>query len=181
MSAIGWTSIQAALAAWITASTGVSTVLWAFQAGPQTPRPFVSLELQEVDQPGLDWTVKDFDESRGPGREIRRRARGQRVAQLRLQFFADAGSGGLGAMSLGSDAIAALPLYADDIDAAGAGVGKVGTLQSIEGRRGTILEPRAVVPIALHVSSEVERFESYIARAEVTLNDVRTLWVPEAP
>jgi hypothetical protein len=178
MSAIGWTSIQAALAAWITASTGIPTVLWSFQAGPQTPRPFVSLELQEIAQPGSDWSVRDFDAGRAPGQEIRRRVQGQRQAQLRLQFFAEAAQGGLGAMSAATDAMAALPLYVDDIDAAGAGAGTIGTIQGLEGRRGSILETRAVTSLVLHVATEVERFETYIERARVTLNDTITVVVP---
>jgi hypothetical protein len=182
MAAIGWTSIQAALAAWISSSTDVpaENVLWAFQAGPQTPRPFVSLEVLEVASPGIDWTIKDYDGTRQPGQEIRRRAHGQRVVQLRIQCFGQEGSN-LDALSTLTDAIAAIPFAVDDLDAAGAGVGDIGRIQLLEGKRGSILEPRAVIQLQLHVSSEVERFETFVERVEVTINNLVTVWVPPLP
>ena len=115
--------------------------------------------------------VVDTAETERQGQELTVSARGMRTAVLVLQAFGAPGIGE-GATPILVDVVAALALHEYALDQAGIGVGEVGPVQLIEGRRGGILEPRARVEVVIHFGSELEAFETYIARTIITVTTI---------
>lgn len=189
MSAIAWTAIENALHAWLCAATGLAatSVIWADQGGPQPAAPYIALKITDTRAVGREWLVRDDAPDPVQGAELRVRARGHRTARLEMQCFGALKSARAAAILL-EDALAALPLHTADIDAAGCGLGQSTPVQMLEGRRGSLLEPRAICELALHVGSEMEARTSYIERAQVCVAPLGgdpdpdlEVWVPDPP
>jgi hypothetical protein len=171
--AIAWTTVENALHAWIVAATGLAATSVTGNGGPRPPMPYIVMQLAGPRPIGHDWRVYDDAPDPQPGAELRVRAQGHRMARLQLQCFAGEDSGNEAVRVL-SDAISALSLHVHDLDVAGIGIGDVAPIQLIEGRRGGILDPRAVCEIELHLGSEVEGRETYIERLQLVATEHTT-------
>lgn len=173
MSAIGWAAIENALNRWAVAGSGLAAaaVIWSYPkgGGPRPTPPYLALSFASVRSVGHDWTDREIVAEPEEGREIRLVHRGPRVATLSLQLFADEATGETGAMSRLHDTLAALDVHVDTLDAAGIGIGDIGPVQLVAGRVNTLLEPRAVAEVELHLESELERYATYIERIEASL------------
>jgi hypothetical protein len=155
---VDWTAIEDALAAWALAGSGlpVGSVIWAYQGGPRPQPPYLALSLTDVRQIGHDWADRE-DEPGG----IKLLHRGPRMATLDLQLF-----GGVHPVAQLADTLSALGPFADELDHAGIGIGDTAPVQLVAGRVNTLLEPRAVASVELHLFSELESYAEYIARVE---------------
>ena len=127
------------------------------------------------------------------GIEITRRARGVRVVNFRLQCFG-ADKSGTQPVEILTDIVATLPLYVYQLDLAGVGMSSLGVadvengVKMVEGRRGGVLEPRAVLEMSAYVGSEAVGTIGRIDRVQVTpiavLEDgdqvsLPPVWIPE--
>lgn len=198
MSAIAWTTIQPAIQAWIASAAGVAAdhVFFVDLGGPQPTRPYVAARITDVAGAGQDWRIyADAPAPVTPGQELVVKAQGPRTARLDLQYFAAPpdpalGGGGPSPLAALTDVVTSIPLNAYTLDQAGIGIGTPGPVQLIEGKRGSILEPRAVVSIPLHLAAELQSFDTYIQYVQVTATaqkpdgtalDTVTEWTPSAP
>lgn len=129
------------------------------------------------------------------GREIKRTAAGIREINVQMQAFGQDDSGTQPVEAL-TDVIASLPLYAYDLDLAGVGMSSIGVsdveqaIKSVEGKRGGILEPRAILVVSAYVSSEVVGYIGRVDRVQVSLHptlengdedSLEPFWVPSPP
>lgn len=171
MDAIGWDSIELALWTWVQQSSGFDDqhVIWGYTAGPRPAEPYIELEITEVDTVGgFDWRVKsDAPNPQTPGQEVHVYTRGHRTAVLQMQCFGANGSGNAPLRVL-SNVMAQLPLQTYAIDRAGAGIGKVEKILGASSKRSSLLLPRALTKVHLHVASEVEWYTTFVERAQVT-------------
>lgn len=189
MAAIAWITIENAIHAWLVAATGLAAgqVIWSLpeEGAPRPERPYITVLINEIDQFGHDWLVKDAAPDPEEGAEIRVRARGQRTARIHLRCFGVDGSGSDAAKIL-VDAIAGLPLSTYDLDLAGVGIADTEAVQAVPGRRGGILEPQATTAVNIHLASEVEARLPEVAHIQIRINEesigeVGELWVPDPP
>jgi hypothetical protein len=189
VSSLAWDTIQAAIAKWVTAASGL-TAIWTFPgvAGVAAVRPappYITMQLDVVLPVGHDWrTVRDADNPQ-PGAELDIIWQGHRTSRLELQCFSVEGAGNAPLRTL-VDVIDALSLHIDDLDAAGVGIGEIGPARLLSGRSGGILEPRSVVELSLHFASEVVGQTTYVERmnitaTEPTIGEVANFWVPDPP
>lgn len=101
------------------------------------------------------------------GEEIIHRSQGFREVVVHLDCFVGEGQG-YNATRILSNVIAAVQLNVYDLDQAGVGVSDLGQAFSqggvvlVEGHRGGILEPRAMVDITFYMASNLEGFETRI-------------------
>lgn len=108
------------------------------------------------------------------GQEIKRTAKGIRECTLEMQCFGPEGSVYV-ASSVLVDVVAALTLYTQPLNIAGVGMSDVGvaTLASgvklLEGRRGSILEPRAISQMSFYVNSAMSDFATFIESVQVAI------------
>lgn len=113
------------------------------------------------------------------GKELIRRAQGMRQVAVQIQCFA-AENSGMQAMQIMTDLAASLQLYLYDLDQAGFGVADLnaaffdGGVKLVEGRVGSILEPRAVWTITGWVASEMDGFESFVEKASIHFTETTT-------
>lgn len=165
MPAVGWTAIEDALHAWAVAGTALAatSVIWTYQGGPRPAPPYLALQLTDVRPVG--WASREEEDA---GEEIKLIHRLPHTATLELQLFADKSTNPVARLH---DAIAALdiPDHIDALDAAGVGIGESGPIRLVAGRVNTLLEPRAVGEVTLHIESVVESFVDYIARVTGTI------------
>jgi hypothetical protein len=174
---IPWDTIRPAIQKWIAEASGrgVSHVIWADDGGDQPELPYISLSLPITTPHGTDWRIYDPAPEDPPlaGQELRVRSQGMRTATLTVQCFAVRGSVNA-ASSMLEDVVASIPLFADAIDAAGAGIGDVGAVKAVAGSRSGVLEPRAILEITLQLGSEAESRETYIETAHGTVRESTT-------
>lgn len=187
MSAIAWDTVENAIHAALVAASGLAAtaVVWEYQKGHVAARPYISIKLDELDKAGQDWRVVDDAPDAVAGAELRIRRRGLRTARVELQCFAPEGSA-MTALRVLTDTISALVVQEYALDLAGVGVGDTTAVQLVEGRRGGILEPRALAAIGIHLASEVESRETYVERMNITLTEVDAgevadFWIPDPP
>lgn len=187
MSAIAWTAVENALFNWVVAASGLAAakVIWSDEGGPRPDAPYIALSLDEVLSVGQDWRVYDDAPDPVAGAELRVRTRGQRTAELQIQYFAALKSGRDALRKL-TDVVAALPLHEYAIDVAGCGIAGADAVQVVRGNRGATLEPRAVTTISLHLAAELEARETYVERTQITItetstDDEREVWIPDPP
>lgn len=175
MSAIPWATIRPAIQQWIVAASGLTAdkVIFADDGGDAPELPYIKLSLPITTPHGTDWRIYDDAPDPAPGAELRVRSQGMRTSSLTIQSFYASG-GKNAAMQILEDVVASIPLYADSIDAAGAGIGMVGAIKAADGSRSGILEPRAIVEIELQLASEVEGRETYVETAHGTVNETTT-------
>lgn len=189
MSAIAWATVENAIHSWVRQSSGLAEgqVIWSDRGGPRPVTPYIAMRIDDVMPVGHDWRVYDDAPVPAPGEELRMRARGHRTASLGFQCFSTDGGGHLATQIL-VDVVAGIAVHLYSLDQAGVGVGEYGSVRYLEGRRGDILEPRAISEVSLHLSSEVEGRETYIERANITVTaenpagvelDEVNFWIPE--
>lgn len=173
MAAIGWTEIQAALAAWLLASTDlpVGSVIWTYPGTTDDPgqRPlplYAALTLSDVRSVAQAAVTRTNEDER-----IRQRHSVPTRATLEVQLFADRASGEQGAVARLHDAFAALdlPEHIDALDEAGIGISSVSRIQLVAGRVNKLLEPRAIGAVELHLESVVESYVNFIARITASM------------
>lgn len=108
------------------------------------------------------------------GQELVARAQGVREVVMHADCYAPEGSG-IQAVQILTDVQAALQVYATALDAAGVGIsdfgeaGAQGGVKFVSGRRGTILEPRAMFDLSFYVSSEITGAETIISGVSANL------------
>lgn len=172
MPAIAWTAVEKALQAWVVAATGLdaANVIWAFEKGARPEPPYISLMIDSARSIGTDRVSYEDHPDPEPEGELLVTARGDRRAMLQLQCFAIEGSGNA-ALQLLTDAIAGLPLHWYALDQAGVGIGDTEEIRLLEGRRGGILEPRAITEVVLLLGSEVEGRETFVETIELAVEE----------
>lgn len=190
MSAIDWTTIQNALRAWVQAGSALDNVIWSYHGGPRPSAPYIAMSISSVATVGRDWVVYEEAEAPAENATLKRTARGMRTATLSLQCFGTDAQGDT-ASPLLADVIAHLELWAYDLDLAGVGLGSIGPIRLLEGRRGSILEPRALVEVELHLASEVFDYINDIGYVQLTshvmeqdgVTEVESTeqWIPTEP
>lgn len=120
-------------------------------------------------------TISSMSKTLPAGKELERRAQGFRELTVHLECFAVEGAG-VDAIRIMSNVIAGLQLYAYDLDQAGAGVSDFGqaspqgAIQHLEGRRGSILEPRAMCDVTFYLASELIGYQTIIESVSGTMN-----------
>jgi len=108
------------------------------------------------------------------GQEIQRTAKGIRVCTLEMQCFAPEGST-YQAMQILTDVQGSLALYTQPLNIAGVGMSDVGvatttsSVKILEGRRGSILEPRAICNMSFFVDSAMSDFTTFIQTVSVAI------------
>jgi hypothetical protein len=122
------------------------------------------------------------------GQEIIRRAQGFREMILHFECIARDG-GGYDAMRIMSNVMASLQLHLYDLDQSGVGVSDMGQgfsqggVQSLEGRRGGILEPRSMVDVTIYLASDLTGLETIIesVNANIVLDSEGDIPLPPIP
>jgi hypothetical protein len=108
------------------------------------------------------------------GREIARTAQGFREITVHLECIALDGKG-YDAVRLMSNVVAAIQLNLYDLDQAGVGVSDLGSafsqggVQHLEGRRGGLLEPRAMFDFVFYAASNLTGFETIIETIDASI------------
>ncbi len=151
MSAIGWTAIEGAIAAWCLSGSGLpeGQVIWSYQGGPRPTPPYLALSLTDIRRGGQSTVTREFPTDPEPGSEIRRLHRNSQMATLSLQLFADGATGETGAVARLHDTLESIDIHVNALDTAGIGIGDIGAVTLVAGRVNTLLEPRAIVPLEL--------------------------------
>lgn len=172
MPAMVWSTIEAAIHAWVVAGTGLSAsaVLWAQQAAPEGAAAYATIRPMALQRIGQDWI--DVTDAAVPaaGAEIKHNARGVRVLTLVVTVYKGGHRGTTSPLARAEGFVAAarLPLRREALNAAGVGVGSFGPVQSIDGVVGlTTFEPRAMVEARLNLASEVSELGTYIESCEI--------------
>lgn len=181
---MNWVTIEAALHAWITAASGLSTVVWSGQKSPRPTSAWISLQLLSVREVGADWVDVLDAAVPAPGAEIEHRARGMRECTLSVQCFG--GAAGVNSATARLEAVrsaARLPTRQAALTAAGVGLSSFGPVQSIGGMLGSsVFEPRATLQIVFYATSEVVELGTFIEFVEVeSLDSGESIYVPENP
>lgn len=169
------TDWERALRDWVVLSTGLADakVYWSRDGGARGPAPFVTISVFSLVPQGPGWvTVRDNPDSTGDdGQEIEHVAKTVATGVLRVQCFAVDPEGVAGAALTLRRCVARLPLPAsqDVLDVAGVAVTGFAAIQTTDGLvRTTIIEPRAVLDVAIRVVAEASEFGTYIASADVS-------------
>jgi hypothetical protein len=153
-----------------------------FQLAPTFYQSMTAGHVTVADAGSGTNTIVGQAESTRQGTELVRAQMGHRQVTLRIQVFAADGSG-LAALAACENVKGSADLHAEDVDAAGAGIGTIGDATLVPGHRGGILEPRALMTIGLHVASQLEDFVTYIERLQIgsTALGIPPAWVPGPP
>src|SRR6185312_15668994 len=162
MSAIDWPTIMSAIRAWVLGGSGLSdtSVYWKYGKVARQPAPFIELGIIEIEQPAHDYITKEYIPGNPNGSQLKRTAKGLRICTLEMQCFAPEGST-FQASQILTDVQAALSLYTQPLNIAGVGMSDVGvatttsSVKILEGRRGSILEPRAICEMSFFTNSEL--------------------------
>jgi hypothetical protein len=107
------------------------------------------------------------------GQELKRTAKGIREVTLELQCFAPEGSD-ITAITLLADVVESIPLNVQPLTEAGIGVTDIGTtfngggVKFVEGKRGSIVEPRAVCEVTLYLATELHDYLGVIDSVQIT-------------
>jgi hypothetical protein len=131
-----------------------------------TPNPITVIDLTTTGTGTI--TLSATADTVRAGQELVIRARGIREVVLHVDCFAPEGTG-IQAAQILADVQASMQLYVSDLDAAGVGVSDFGEafaqggVKFLEGRRGSILEPRAMFDLTFYVSSEITGFDTIVS------------------
>ncbi len=169
------TGVQAALHAWVVASTGLdaSKVIWAAQEGGRPTGAYVSMRFMAIRPIGVDVVARIDHSADTPapaaGSEIERKVCGTRELVLSLQCFGGAAVGDVAPVSRLARVVAAahLPSRRAAFRAARIGFLGAGPIQSLDGVLGHSFEPRAVLDVRLSVVAEASEFGTYIESVEL--------------
>lgn len=119
-------------------------------------------------------TFSDTEDTVAVGSDVKRTASGLREVTLTLQCFADTGKG-IQAMSILTTVVSSIALNVDALNDAGVGVTDVGVaylaggVRQLEGRRGSILEPRALCDLTVYMESELVDYIGSIGLIEMAV------------
>lgn len=152
------TTVEAALAAWVRAATGLAdgVVRWGEQDVSRA-RPMITLRIISVRQLGQDWIQTVTNPTPSAGAEVVMTARGNREAVVSIQAFAEDAVGANSARAYLERvrSAAMLPVRRAALAAAGIGIGSLSTVQSMGGPLGSSLfEPRATLEARVFLTSE---------------------------
>ncbi len=171
---IAWTTVQAAIHAWVVSSSGLSAgnVIWSDQPGPRPSSPYIVMAvtgLIRIGQDAKNVTAVPFPT---PGAEININLRGTRVLVLGLQCFDGSPVGAASGVGILEDVRTKqrLPTTHGLLSAAGVNVTRCGDIGALtSGSLGAArFEPRALMEVRINLSSEVTELATYIEVAEVT-------------
>lgn len=124
-------------------------------------------------------TLVPSDDTVRYGKEIQRTAIGQRECTIEMQAFGPEGSVYV-AQQLLTNVLASLSLYADALDQAGVGITDLGVayinggVRLLEGKRGSILEPRAICEASFFTNVSATDFITFVETAQIAVK-------PQAP
>jgi hypothetical protein len=174
--AIDWDTIMSAIRAWIVGATGLpdNQVYWKYGKMARQPSPSIELCITDVEPIAHDYITKDFIPGNPNGSQLKRTAKGIRECTLEMQCFAPEGSVHQASKVL-SNATGALALYTQPLNIAGVGMSDLGVatmtsgVKILEGRRGSILEPRAISQMSFYVNSAMSDFTTYIETVQVAI------------
>lgn len=178
------------LAATFVETGGITAI---YGSNPQTPIVPSTAGSGTLSLNSTDETVK-------AGAEILKTAQGMREVTVRIQVFGASGSGSNpnnnDALRIITNIVSSLPLYVDMLDAAGIGLTEIGVtdIQSaakqLDGRVGSLLEPRAVFDLVIYVGSTMTATEERVDRVSVTAQattdsgstvEIGPIWAPSPP
>lgn len=131
-----------------------------------TPNPVTVIDLTSTGSGAI--TLSATEDTVRAGQELLARAQGVREVVMHADCYAPEGSG-IESVQILTDVLASLQLYTTTLDAAGVGVTDFGEAFSqggvrfVEGRRGTILEPRAMFDTTFYVASELTLPETIVS------------------
>lgn len=137
-----------------------------------TPNPVTVIDLTSAGTGTI--TISATADTLRAGQEILVRAEGIREVTLHLDCYAPEGSG-IQAMQILTDVETSLQIHLAALDAAGVGISDFGEavtkggVKFVSGRRGTILEPRAMFDLNFTVASEAIGFETIISSISASL------------
>lgn len=194
MSSVAWTTIEDAIQAAIVAGSGLpdNHVIWTDEPGERPAGTYISMMVDEIDQPARDYTETKNNPSPTDGAELVKTTTGARQAMLRLQCFAGVDATtqkpirGSVAMKVLADVMSSIEDQVDTLDAAGVGIGDMGLVRRVSSRRGSLLDPRATLDIEIHFGSQTTGTLGSIEHVEMTVNETTTgasreAWVPDPP
>jgi hypothetical protein len=158
---------------WVVATSGLSatSIVWADQRAPQAPAGlYIELRCSDPVPFGQDWDDIEQLVSPAPGAELKHRLRGTRVAVLEIACYPHGAKWRDAQPARRLNEIVSgrnLPLRAQALRAGGIGFGTIGKILDLNLERSTLFEPRSVVEVNLHLTSEVTELGTYIERTEV--------------
>lgn len=175
--AIDWEAVETAIQNWVEAGSGYpdANVLWAQQSPPRKDQPFVLLEVRSLRVVGQDWvTVRDAPDAEGeeeptPGAEIEHVVGGTRELVLAVSVFGGEAIGPLSSAGVLSRILtaASLPAIREALNAAGVGIGGFGHVTTMVEIADSLVEPRAVCDVRLHLAEELVGTDTFIERVEI--------------
>lgn len=156
-------AIENAIHAWVVAGSGLlaANVIWAGQGGPEPTGRYISIRLPGLRRIGSDW--KEY--SGGLANVVT--SRGVRTMTLSLQTFNGAPLGNNSNLATLERVISAAA-DRELLAAGGVGLGSVGAITVIDGDRSSLLDPRAVVDVVIHLASETLGTGTTIEHVEAT-------------
>lgn len=108
------------------------------------------------------------------GQELVRTSHGIRECTLEMQCFAPEGSVFIAQATL-TDVLSSLSLHADTLNNAGIGITDLGVAYSqggvrlLEGKRGSILEPRALCEVTFYVTTSMSDFITFVETVQIAV------------
>jgi hypothetical protein len=169
------TAVENAIHAWVVIGSGLDAdrVIWTGDgpSGPQPAGTFISMRIIDDNTGFRDWLLP-----RREGNGIRYRIRSHHMATLELSCNADGSFGSQrGAMILRRVIAArALPSVVESMRGV-VGIGPAGKIRLIPGVRSTLLDPKAMVEVGIHMVTEISEPGSAIETVSVaTTTDVGT-------
>lgn len=177
------TAMEDAVHAWIVSGSGLAAdhVIWS-DRGPLPSGPYISMRLLSIES-----VSRDAIRSATDGDDIVHSLSGPRQATLELTAFSAAAVGPEQGVVILDRVFAAreLPSVSLLLRAANLGVGRRGRTRLFSGTRSGMFDPRAIVEIQLHTTSEISEVGSAIERVRLTTTTAETgdveTWVPEEP
>jgi hypothetical protein len=164
--------IENAIHEWITQATELPAeqVMWSRQKAPQPTRPYVDMVINRSRSPGTDWLSIDDNPGGDAGEEIKYQQRGSRILTLSLRCFGTDPTGTSEPLEILEKIRDShlLPSTHDALATVGVGVGAMSDVTALEMIiQSTIIEPRAMMTIELHVARERTSLGTFIETVEV--------------
>ncbi len=174
---INWVAIQKALHNWVVACTGLDAdkVIWSQQYAPRPTQAAINLKLAFVQDDGMPWV--DYETDPLDDTLLIAKQRSLLKAVFTLEAYTNTGVGldMASAILWRINAKRKLPTPSAILEDANIGVIEFGRIKNIGGTQDLVIfEPRALVDIMLHITSEDEESENTIETVEITNEDEST-------